>query len=171
MDLSKPDQPNQHFQPGALYVVAFAQAIAPHIGLLIPHTEERGVLVHIRVDRATSPHWQYQCRNQRITGEMTMTSLMRLSRRTDFSVETLRAAAEDEPAPENDAFGECAPWVWRVVQRLADEGHISLAPGSDVESQRWHLISRSSLLGTNPSRDETASRIVLSRISLCEAPF
>lgn len=43
------------FTAGSLYIVGFAQARAPQAGLLIPTSESSGCLVHIRIDRATSP--------------------------------------------------------------------------------------------------------------------
>ncbi|KZW03234.1 hypothetical protein EXIGLDRAFT_725691 [Exidia glandulosa HHB12029] len=124
--------PPEAFNAGSLYIAAFAQARSPHMGLLIPDDSSTGTLVHIRVDidRATSPNWQYQCRRQRIAGEMALTSLLKIrdvgAPAGAVTVDQLRAAAESVPAPENDEFGECGPWVWRVVAILNEQGLLDI---------------------------------------------
>ncbi|KAH7087927.1 hypothetical protein BKA62DRAFT_751166 [Auriculariales sp. MPI-PUGE-AT-0066] len=121
--MSNRTQPNDNFRLGCLYVVAFAQAVAPHVGLIIPLDTDSGALVHIRVDRATSPHWQYQ---------NPTTPIPRAPHAHSTYILVLRAAAEAEPAPANDKFGECAPWVWQVIQRLLGQGNLSLMSGADI---------------------------------------
>ncbi|KAF8908507.1 hypothetical protein CPB84DRAFT_1813282 [Gymnopilus junonius] len=108
---------SKRFSPGSLYIAGFAQARSPHAGLLIPLDSKSGFLVHIRIDRNTSPLWQYQSRKQNISGDMFMTSLLRiLTQYNDRSI----------AAPSNDEFGECLPWVLSVVQKLHDIGLLNL---------------------------------------------
>ncbi|KAI0798712.1 hypothetical protein BC629DRAFT_1285692 [Irpex lacteus] len=119
----------ENFTVGSLYIAGFAQARAPHIGLLVPIDVDSGWLVHIRIDRATSPTWAYQCRRQPIKGDMFLTSLIKVSKGS-VTPEQLREAASAVVPPNNDEFGECASWVWRVLERLHDGGLIRL---DDVE--------------------------------------
>ncbi|KAH8091772.1 hypothetical protein BXZ70DRAFT_1001900 [Cristinia sonorae] len=116
------------FAPGALYIAGFAQARAPHVGLIIPFDEASGGLVHIRIDRATSPTWSYQYRVQRITGDMFLTSLLQIRGAVPaaITVEQLCQVASSIPAPSNDVFGECSRWVMKVIQALNDEGLIQV---------------------------------------------
>ncbi|TFK55374.1 hypothetical protein OE88DRAFT_609830 [Heliocybe sulcata] len=110
------------FTPGALYIAGFAQARAPHVALLLPTDARSGHLVHIRIDRGTSPNWQYQHRIQKIQGDMFLSSLLQIHDVSAgaISVHDLCEAASAVPAPENDTFGECSRWVYKVVQQLAE---------------------------------------------------
>lgn len=118
--------PPAAFAPGALYLAAFAQAGAPHVGLLVPSSASTGTLLHIRVDRATSPHWQFQARAQRIAGEMALTSLLML-RTGPIDVGAVRVLVEEQvDVPANDTFGECSKWVWRAVALLVEKGLLSV---------------------------------------------
>ncbi|KAF8884764.1 hypothetical protein CPB84DRAFT_1789007 [Gymnopilus junonius] len=110
------------FTTGSLYLAGFAQARSPHAGLIIPSSSTSGRLVHIRIDRNTSPFWQYQSRKQNISGDMFITSLLRIH---DIAIspiteEQLEEAAVSVAVPSNDEFGECLPWVLKVVQKLYD---------------------------------------------------
>ncbi|KAI0790916.1 hypothetical protein C8Q75DRAFT_79854 [Abortiporus biennis] len=114
------------FLPGSLNLAGFAQARAPHVGLLIPKDVSCGTLVHIRVDRSTSPYWQFQSRTQRITGEMFITTLLRIHEGTDISEEKLEQVAREIDVPQNDEFGECLPWAMRCVTKLDELGLVKL---------------------------------------------
>jgi hypothetical protein len=108
--------------PGALYIAGFTQVRASHIGLLLATTETEGTLFHIRIDRSVQPNWHFQRRKQRLVGDMFLSSLMRISKEP-LSIEDAKEvliSAESVPAPENDEFGECAPWVYRVIDKLND---------------------------------------------------
>ncbi|KAF8467521.1 hypothetical protein JB92DRAFT_3060263 [Gautieria morchelliformis] len=121
-------QPPRSFTLGSLYLAGFAQAGAPHAGLIIPASASSGRLVHIHIDRATVPSWAFQSRDQRIAGEMFLSSLLKLRDLSDgeISTEQLDEAAASVPPPPNDEFGECLPWVLRVVQRLNEMGLVNL---------------------------------------------
>ncbi|KAJ7281896.1 hypothetical protein C8J57DRAFT_1123839 [Mycena rebaudengoi] len=109
------------FTIGSLYIAGFAQAGAPHVGLIIPTDTKTGCLVHIRIDRDTSPNWVYQCRlNQAIEGDMFLSSLLKIHDVSAGAITLveLRAAAAAVPPPDNDRFGECEPWMSRVVEQL-----------------------------------------------------
>ncbi|KAJ7682723.1 hypothetical protein DFH06DRAFT_1314907 [Mycena polygramma] len=121
------------FNPGALYLASFAQARAPHVGLLIPASESTGTLVHIRVDRETSPNWQRHVRQQKISGDMFLTSLLRIH--DSIAVEQLVASSEKVIAPDNDEFGECFPWVMRVVEQLHADGILKLVDMDALEKE------------------------------------
>ncbi|KAL6300166.1 hypothetical protein BKA93DRAFT_545935 [Sparassis latifolia] len=119
---------NTDFTHGSLYLAGFAQARAPHVGLIIPTSDVSGTLVHIRVDRETSDVWTYQCRAQRISGDMFMSSLLKLREASvgAISVEQLQETAASVSAPQNDDFGECLPWSLRVLQKLHDMGLLNV---------------------------------------------
>ncbi|KAJ7115940.1 hypothetical protein C8R44DRAFT_739637 [Mycena epipterygia] len=125
------------FSPGSLYLAAFAQAQAPHVGLLIPKSESTGTLVHIRVDRGTSPNWQRQVREQKISGDMFLTSLLRIRDNSvgGITVEQLIASAEKVSVPENDEFGECLPWAMRAVAQLQSDGLLQVDDLSALEKE------------------------------------
>ncbi|KAI0075463.1 hypothetical protein K474DRAFT_1691801 [Panus rudis PR-1116 ss-1] len=117
------------FSPASLYLAGFAQARAPHVGLIIPTSEKAGCLVHIRIDRAVADEWTYQCRNQKIEGEMTLTSLYKLRdavTKNKVTPEQLQEIAATVPVPQNDNFGECTSWTKSVVEKLADAGLIQV---------------------------------------------
>ncbi|KAF8073888.1 hypothetical protein FPV67DRAFT_773038 [Lyophyllum atratum] len=119
--------------PGSLYIIGFAQARSPHAGLIIPSSASSGCLVHIRIDRDTSPFWVYQSRRQAIAGDMFCTTLLKLRDVADgaITVDQLKACAELVEVPQNDEFGECVPWVLRVVEKLGEEGRLNVR---DVEA-------------------------------------
>ncbi|KAJ7160969.1 hypothetical protein C8R46DRAFT_1106098 [Mycena filopes] len=109
------------FTVGSLYIAGFAQAQAPHVGLIIPtDSGKTGCLVHIRIDRAVSDEWAYQCRTQPIQGDMFLSSLLKIHdvSQGPITLDQLRAAATAVPPPDNDEFGECEPWMARVVEEL-----------------------------------------------------
>ena len=122
-------QPPRSFTLGSLYLAGFTQAGAPHAGLIIPTSASTGRLIHIHIDRATSPTWKFQSRDQRIAGEMFLSSLLKLRDLSNgkISIEQLEEAAASLPPPANDKFGECLPWVLRVVRRLSEMGLVNLA--------------------------------------------
>lgn len=115
-----PTSPPESFTIGSLYVAGFMQARAPHIALLVPKNAQSGDLVHIRIDRTQSPTWQYQRRTQRIEGDMFLSSLLKIHDISagQITVDQLVAAASSVPVPNNDHFGECGPWVFRVIETL-----------------------------------------------------
>ncbi|KAF8877667.1 hypothetical protein CPB84DRAFT_1652237, partial [Gymnopilus junonius] len=106
------------------YIAGFAQARSPHAGLLIPLDSKSGFLVHICIDRNTSPLWQYQSRKQNISGDMFMTSLLRIH--NTMIVPSPKNNCKKLQAPSNDQFSECLPWVLSVVQKLHDIGLLNL---------------------------------------------
>ncbi|KAG5353524.1 hypothetical protein J132_10157 [Termitomyces sp. J132] len=124
------DEPNLGI--GSLYIIGFAQARAPHAGLLIPTSSSAGCLVHIRIDRAESPNWQYQARAQNVKGDMFCTTLLKLHDLSDGPITTdqLKLYAGSVAVPDNDEFGECLPWVMRVVDKLQEAG---LLQGTDLD--------------------------------------
>ncbi|TFK34039.1 hypothetical protein BDQ12DRAFT_690298 [Crucibulum laeve] len=117
------------YSPGALYIAGFTQARAPHLGLLFAKDSSTGILWHIRIDRATSPHWKFQRRVQAIAGDMFLSSLLLVATKTrlgDKAEAKLEAAARFVEPPSNDSFGECAPWVFNVLAVLHDQGVVKL---------------------------------------------
>lgn len=64
---------------------------------------------------------------------MFCTTLLKLRDAVDGvpTPEQLRASAEQVAVPLNDEFGECVPWVLRVVERLGEEGCLDVR---DVEA-------------------------------------
>ncbi|KAG2121907.1 hypothetical protein DEU56DRAFT_88812 [Suillus clintonianus] len=133
------DMSNTDFTPGSLYIAGFAQARAPHVGLIIPTSRASGCLVHIRIDRDVSPVWTYQSRVQRIEGDMFISSLLRIKDVSagPIALEQLQEAAQSVPAPQNDEFGECLPWVLAVVQKLHDMGLVVL---KDAEALQVEFV-------------------------------
>ncbi|EGO04000.1 hypothetical protein SERLA73DRAFT_175718 [Serpula lacrymans var. lacrymans S7.3] len=126
--------PPASFTVGSLYLAGFAQARAPHAGLIIPSRTSSGRLVHIRIDRETSPTWAYQSRAQKIEGDMFFSTLLKLRDVSagSITVAQLEEAAMSVPAPDNDEFGECLPWVLQVVQTLHDMDLIVLTDIKDL---------------------------------------
>ncbi|TFY68851.1 hypothetical protein EVG20_g3386 [Dentipellis fragilis] len=130
------------FTPGSLYIAGFTQARSPHIGIIIPKDIHAGDLVHIRIDRATSPTWQYQHRVQKIDSDMFLSSLLKIhdtssesSGQTQISLVQLQDAASTVTVPNNDHFGECGPWVFKVVQELHTRGLIALTDIGALEEE------------------------------------
>ncbi|KAJ7089727.1 hypothetical protein B0H15DRAFT_907642 [Mycena belliarum] len=109
---------------GSLYIAGFTQARAPHVGLIVPTDSKTGCLVHIRIDKDKFPNWMHQHRTQAIANDMFLSSLLKIHDVSagEITPEQLRAAAAEIPAPDNDEFGECGPWVYRVVQQLQNVG-------------------------------------------------
>ncbi|KAJ7752831.1 hypothetical protein DFH07DRAFT_744697, partial [Mycena maculata] len=129
-------------------LAAFAQARAPHVGFLIPTNESTGrlstgTLVHIRIDRQTAPNWQRQVREQKISGDMFLTSLLRIrdSGISGITVHQLVAAAERVSAPDNCEFGECLPWVMRAVAQLGSEGLVHVTD-LDALAEEFREVSK-----------------------------
>ncbi|KAJ8473225.1 hypothetical protein ONZ45_g16372 [Pleurotus djamor] len=117
--------PPTSFQIGGLYVAGFTQARAPHIGLLVATSEQQGILFHIRIDRATSPYWQYQQRIQPLARDMFLSSLLCIAKgpfNAPDSLQTIDAAARALCPPLNDEFGHCASWVLDLIEILSAEG-------------------------------------------------
>jgi hypothetical protein len=128
---------NTYFTPGSLYIVGFAQARAPHVGLIILTSNVSGCLVHIRIDQDVSPIWTYQCRTQRIEGDMFISSLLRL-RDVDTGRITpmrLQEAAQAVPVPQSDEFGECLPWVLAVVRKLHKMELVALTDAEALQDE------------------------------------
>ncbi|KAJ7087382.1 hypothetical protein C8R43DRAFT_1082488 [Mycena crocata] len=126
------------FSLGSLYLAAFAQAQAPHAGLLIPKSESMGTLVHIRVDRETSPNWQRQDREQKISGDMFLTTLLRIrdsSTTINRAHNCLVASAEKVTVPDTDTFGECLPWAMRAVAQLQSDGLLQVTDLTALEQE------------------------------------
>ncbi|PSR71631.1 hypothetical protein PHLCEN_2v12484 [Hermanssonia centrifuga] len=129
--------PPESFTAGSLYLAGFAQAQAPHTGLLIATNTAGGFLVHIRIDRNTSPNWAYQGRKQRITGDVFMNSLVRLHDVSEGEItrEQLEEVAMSTAVPDNDEFGECFPWVLRVIEGLHEKGLVRLENIEDLKKE------------------------------------
>ena len=125
------------FTPGSLYIAAFTQARAPHVALVLPTNAQSGTLVHIRIDRAMSPNWMYQCRVQKIEGDMFLSSLLKIHdiAAGELTTEDLHQAASTVPPPENDTFGECSRWVYTVVQELDGLKLLVLKDGASLEEE------------------------------------
>ncbi|PPQ92613.1 hypothetical protein CVT25_007305 [Psilocybe cyanescens] len=123
------------FTVGSLYLAAFAQARSPHIGLIIPTSEKSGHLVHIRIDRDVSDNWVFQTRTEHITGNMFLTSLLKIHDVSagEVTLDQLKMAAGEVAVPDNDRFGECGSWVFRVIEQLGKVGVLDLV---DVQELR-----------------------------------
>lgn len=117
----------ESYAPGALYIAGFTQARSPHLGLLLAKdtTPASGTLFHIRIDRATHPNWQFQKRVQPVAGDMFLSSLLCVHG-ADLDAAVLEEAARSVPVPDNDEFGECGPWVFGVLQVLAEKSIVEL---------------------------------------------
>ncbi|KZV74706.1 hypothetical protein PENSPDRAFT_647716 [Peniophora sp. CONT] len=114
------------YVPGSLYIAGFTQARSPHLGLLLAKdaAPASGTLFHIRIDRATHPNWQFQKRSQLVAEDMFLSSLLRVG--ADLDAIALEEAARSVPVPDHDEFGECGPWVFSVLQVLAERGIVEL---------------------------------------------
>ncbi|KAG1741996.1 hypothetical protein EDB19DRAFT_689776 [Suillus lakei] len=126
---------NTDFTPGSLYIAGFTQARASHVALIIPTSRALGCLVHI--DRDVSPVWTYQCRVQRIEGDMFISSLLGIRDVSTCRItpEQLQEAAQAILAPQNDEFGACLPWVLAVVQKLHDMGLVILKNAEALQDE------------------------------------
>ncbi|KAL6301757.1 hypothetical protein BKA93DRAFT_738199 [Sparassis latifolia] len=135
---------NPDFTHGSLYLAGFTQARAPHAGLIIPSNNASGTLVHIHINHNTCDVWTYQCRVQRIAGDMFMSSLLRLRDVSvgEITAEQLQEAAESIPAPLNDSFGECLPWVLNVVQKLHGMGLLNLMSADGLGREFEEFVVR-----------------------------
>lgn len=129
------------YVPGALYLAGFTQARSPHIGLLLAKDATKGTLFHIRIDRETSPNWQFQRRTQPVEGDMFLSSLLRITKDPlplDTAEKTIEEVALGIPPPNNGEFGECAPWALKLVQALDAKGIVELEDvvklGEEVDS-------------------------------------
>ncbi|KAH6913292.1 hypothetical protein BKA70DRAFT_1183155 [Coprinopsis sp. MPI-PUGE-AT-0042] len=124
--------------PGALCIAGFTQARAPHIGLLLVTTEAEGTLFHIHIDRSIQPNWHFQRRREPLAGNMFLSSLMHIRNdplSLDDAEDLLTEAAKSIPPPENDDFGECAPWVFRVLDALATRGVLTVVDREKLEEE------------------------------------
>ncbi|TCD67178.1 hypothetical protein EIP91_000404 [Steccherinum ochraceum] len=133
------------FSVGSLYIAGFTQAAKePHKALIIPTDTQSGFLVHIRIDRETSPNWTYQSRKQRIAGEMFLSSLLKIHdiAAGEITVDQLRQAATAVPVPDNDQFGECGPWLFKVIHQLHKSRLVTMQTerrGSDEAQDEHHI--------------------------------
>jgi hypothetical protein len=125
------------FSVGSLYLIAFAQARAPHIGIILPTSLSSGILFHIRIDRNASPNWTYQTRLQNIAQDMFVTSLLRIRDVNigGITLEQLTSVAKSVAVPENDEFGECFPWVLKVVEMLHTNGYLTVSSLSGLQDE------------------------------------
>ncbi|KAA1477864.1 hypothetical protein DENSPDRAFT_829320 [Dentipellis sp. KUC8613] len=127
------------FTPMSLYIAGFTQARSPHIALIIPKNIHLGDLVHIRIDRAKSPTWEYQHRIQKIDSDMFLSSLLKIHDVSgpagEITLEQLQDTASAIPVPDNDHFGECGPWVFKVVQELHARGLVVLTDIGALEEE------------------------------------
>lgn len=124
------------FTIGSLYLAGLAQAVAPHTGLLIPSSDAKGHFVHIKVDPETRV-WVRESRTENIRGSMALTTLLKLRDVSDGVVtpQQLDAAAALVDAPEGGEFGECLPWVLRVVKVLWEQGFLKVTSVDDLAEE------------------------------------
>ena len=129
--------PPSTFTPGSVYLAGFTQARAPHVALIIPANAQCGDLVHIRIDRNTSPNWAFQHRSQRIEGDMFLSSLLKIHDISagQVNVGQLHDAASAVPVPEHGEFGACGPWVYAVVRELHKRGLVVLIDAEALEKE------------------------------------
>ena len=106
--------------------IFFAKVGAPHAGLIIPTSEKIGRLVHIRLGKS-SYVWELECTPGEIRGSSSMTTLIRLSADARaITKKQLDEVALSVAVPEGDTFGECLPWVLRLIEALDTAGLLSL---------------------------------------------
>lgn len=129
--------PPEILTAGSLYIAGLTQARSPHLALIIPTDTKSGRLVHIRIDRDTSPTWAYQCRTEKIEGNMFLSSLLKIHDVSagELTIDQLEAVAKTVPVPENDDFGECGPWVLRVIEELHKQGLVVLVDGESLKQE------------------------------------
>ncbi|KAJ3530125.1 hypothetical protein NMY22_g8706 [Coprinellus aureogranulatus] len=127
--------PPAAFTVGSLYLAGFAQARAPHVGLILPSSAQSAHLIHIRIDRVTSPNWVYQARPEPLTNNMFLNSLLKIHDVSDgaITLSQLEDAAKEVPVPDNDTFGECGPWICKVVEELHRRDLVKLSGGTADE--------------------------------------
>lgn len=120
--------PPDNFTSGSLYLVGLAQARAPHVGVLLAEDPAKGFMVHIRINRDESPNWTYQGRQQAISGDMFVSTLLKIHDVSDgvITKNQLENTAKTIAVPQNDEFGECLPWALRVVESLNALGLVAL---------------------------------------------
>ena len=118
---------------GSLYLAGFAQVRAPHVGLIIPSSRSAGTLVHIRIDRETSPNWAFQVRTQKIEADIFLTSLLRIG--GPVAPELLIEISKEVPVPENDEFGECFPWVMLLIRTLCGRDLVDVSSMEDLATE------------------------------------
>ncbi|KAH9945070.1 uncharacterized protein BXZ73DRAFT_38242 [Epithele typhae] len=125
------------FTPGSLYIAGFTQARAPHLALIIPKDNKFGDLVHIRIDRAISDNWKFQHRIQKISGDMFLSSLLRIHDISagPLTVEQLRDAASTVVVPDHGEFGACSAWVLQVVDELHKRGFVQLSDTAGLAAE------------------------------------
>ncbi|KAJ7070702.1 hypothetical protein C8F01DRAFT_1107397 [Mycena amicta] len=126
------------YRIGALYVAGFTQAQAPHLGLLLATTNDKGILFHIRVDRTTSPNWQFQRRSQPVAEDMFLSSLLCISKgpwNSGESIGVIDSLARSLPLPDHGEFGHCAPWVFDFVELLSANGLCTLMSKDDLADE------------------------------------
>ena len=125
------------FTPGSVYLAGFTQARAPHVALIIPTDAQSGELVHIRIDRNTSPNWAYQHRSQKIEGDMFLSSLLKIHdvSASRVEVDQLIDAASAVLVPKHGEFGACCPWAYAVVRELHNRGLVNLGDADALEKE------------------------------------
>lgn len=139
------------FSGGSLYLAGFAQVRAPHAGLIIASSAASGILVHIVIDRDTSEFWTYQCRWQKVAGDIFMTTLLKLHDISDGPITQyqLEEVASSISAPSNDTFGECLLWVMRVVEKLTERGLVKVADIAALEEEFEEFARKSKAYATS----------------------
>jgi hypothetical protein len=127
-DWISPEMTENAFTINSLYIAGFSQARAPHLGLLLSTSQREGILYHIYIDREMFPTWQFQRRKQIIDKDMFLSSLLRIHDSSVGIIDDAQmiGATQAIPAPQNDTFGECKPWIYRVVKQLHDSGLLEL---------------------------------------------
>jgi hypothetical protein len=125
-------------ESGSLYLAGFffAKVGAPHAGLIIPTSDEIGHLVHIRLGKS-SYVWELECTPRKIRGSSSMTTLIRLHYADARAItkKQLDEVALSVAVPEGDTFGECLPWVLRLIEALDTAGLLSLESITSLEEE------------------------------------
>lgn len=134
--------PMSSITPGSLYLVAFAQANAPHVGMVIPMAEgKRGHLVHIRVpdEGEALGVWTLNFRKEPLTGPgaMACTNLLQIQDKEEgeISVSELHEAAKSTPVPSGREFGQCLNWAMDLVEELGKRNILKLKSRSDLQCE------------------------------------
>jgi hypothetical protein len=128
---------SEAFAVGSLYLAAFAQAGAPHAGLIIPIDHSRGDYVHIRMGRE-SLVWELDAdRSQRLEGSLTLTSLLRIRdvAKGAITKAELKDAAQSVEVPPGAEFGECLPWALKVIEVLQEKGLLNLTSSASLAEE------------------------------------
>ncbi|KAJ8523178.1 hypothetical protein ONZ45_g296 [Pleurotus djamor] len=127
--------------PGALYIAGFTQARSPHVAIMVPRDDSLGDLIHIHIDRTQSPNWKFQHRVQKIQGDMFLSSLLMVHHPNNISespvigVDKLIEVAKTVSVPASDEFGECSPWVRRVLEALDEHRWVKLKDAPELEKE------------------------------------